>query len=71
MWTSHLVNTYDTPREYIRDLMLWLCVACVFNLSLVFESTTMTAIKAGTDGSLRTLGLPIPQSVSGKYFQVK
>jgi hypothetical protein len=71
MWTSHLLNTYDMPREYSRDLMLWLCVACVFKLSPVFESTTMTAIKAGTDGSLRTLSLPIPQSVSGKYFQVK
>jgi hypothetical protein len=66
-WTRGLVASYQIPNSYGRNLMLWLFIAWVFKLSPVFEESTVVAIDTGTDGSLRTLGLPIPQSVSGRF----
>ena len=70
-WTNGLISDYIMPTIYGRDLMLWLCVACVFRLPYIFQRATMAAINTGTDGSLRTMGLPIPQGVSGEFFQSK
>lgn len=65
-WVDALLAIHAPPSTYDRSLMLWLCVACVFRLRSVFQATTETAINRGDDGSLRTLGFPIPQVVAGK-----
>ena len=68
-WTDNLVSKHLMPTTYCRRLILWLCVACVFKLPNVFYHTTMAVINTGTDGTMRTLGLPIPQTVSGKSYR--
>jgi len=65
-WIGDVLSEDSPPTTYNRTLILWMCVACIFRLKTEFWSTTKTVINKGHDGSLRTLGLPIPQSVSGK-----
>jgi hypothetical protein len=65
-WMGNLLTKHSPPTTYNRNLMLWMCVGCVFRLETVFRATTKTAVNLGSDGSLRTLSLPIPQAVAGK-----
>jgi len=67
-WITHLVNKYYFMADlYGRYLVMYLCVACVFRSPGLFRYTTRAAINTGTDGIMRTLGLPIPESISGKF----
>jgi len=54
------------PICYERDLILWICVSSVFGNVTILESVTKIAIKESPE-KLRTLGLPIPNKISGKF----
>jgi len=67
MWIVWLEETSSPPpNNYCRELILWLCIACIFRLEKIFFDVTATAIKLGADGYVRTMGLPIPASVTGR-----
>jgi hypothetical protein len=66
MWTEAGLVIDPVPSEYCRELVLWLYVAWVAKMPRTFKDVTTTAIEFGVDCSLRTMGLPIPVSVSGK-----
>jgi hypothetical protein len=61
-WIDHVRRT-AIPSSYCRDLMLWICIWRVFQMSKEFEQATAVAIKASR-GWLQTLDLPIPESVT-------
>jgi hypothetical protein len=54
------------PTTYSRDLILWVWVAYVFGLEELFSEGMVVTIMQST-GPMRTLGLPIPAGVSGKF----
>ncbi|KAK8097615.1 uncharacterized protein PG998_013101, partial [Apiospora kogelbergensis] len=58
-WTQ---NLSPLPKEYCRDLTLWISISWVFYRKDLFETLTKVAIKE-TAGPLQTLGLPIPQHI--------
>lgn len=55
----------DLPKEYCRDLILWLTVSWVFSQKELFKTVTKVAVRE-SKGPLQTLGLPIPQHIAGK-----
>jgi hypothetical protein len=54
------------PICYERDLILWICVSSVFGNATILEPVTKIAIKESPE-KLRTLGLPIPNKISGEF----
>jgi hypothetical protein len=56
----------DVPSEYCRDLLLHVWVSYVFRDAYRFRVATNGAAGYCNEGTLRTLGLPIPPEVSGK-----
>jgi hypothetical protein len=70
-WIDTFLSKHSPPTAYNRSLMLWMCMGCVFRLETVFQTTTKTAINLGSDGSLRTLGLPITQVVAGRPYSYR
>jgi hypothetical protein len=58
-------NLEVIPKEYCRDLILWLVVSWVFSQGTHFETVTKVALKESS-GPLQTLSLPIPQRIVGK-----
>lgn len=64
MWIDD-IKKHAMPSTCCRDLILWISVAWVFDLSEQFQVATAVAIKEGTE-AMQTLGLPIPSFVSGK-----
>ncbi|KAF2241883.1 hypothetical protein BU26DRAFT_380578, partial [Trematosphaeria pertusa] len=59
-YINHVRRSYAVPTSYSRDLVLWMCVSAVLNLSTEFEKATAIAIRESI-GSIQTLSLPIPQ----------
>jgi hypothetical protein len=59
IWAAHTRHSYAVPTSYGRDLVLWMCVSAIFDLSDEFEKATAVAIQRST-GLIRTLSLPIP-----------
>jgi hypothetical protein len=58
MWITDWKKKQSVPTVYGRDLMLWICVARVFDLPEDFERTTSVALRCSTE-DIRTLELPI------------
>lgn len=68
MWIAAVTTSYPPPKTYCRELVLWLLLAWVFRLRTIFEEVSGIAVEMGTDGSLRTMGLPIPAPVVGQRY---
>ncbi|KAF1833343.1 hypothetical protein BDW02DRAFT_599140 [Decorospora gaudefroyi] len=64
VWEDVTLGTHPVPSQYCRELILWLYVTQVFHMSQTFYEVTATAIEYGFDGRLRTMGLPIPTTIS-------
>lgn len=64
LWIREL--EHSIPDELGRDLVLWILISVVFRQLRLFQITTRTAILWST-GPIESLGLPIPQTVIGKY----
>jgi hypothetical protein len=58
MWITDWKKKQSIPTVYGRDLMLWICVARVFDLPEDFERTTSVALRCSTE-DIPTLELPI------------
>lgn len=56
----------QVPREYGRDLLLWIYVSYVFRQSEVFQKATKIAVLQ-SQGPIRTLGLHIRAGVISEY----
>lgn len=65
LWIQHLRDNSAIPDSYNRDLMLWICVAQVFDLDQEFKQSTDVALKQSTE-TIRTLDLPIWPTIVGK-----
>ncbi|KAI1084797.1 hypothetical protein F5B20DRAFT_523238 [Whalleya microplaca] len=63
MWIRTLKKSL--PKEYNRDLILWLLVSFVFDKPPLFKSITQTAILS-SDNPIRTLNLPIREIIVAK-----
>ena len=63
-WIEEIGKGGSIPEEYCRDLILWLCVACVFEKAEIFHTVTSVAAPA-IRGPLQTLGLPFPGNFIG------
>ncbi|KAK4223583.1 hypothetical protein QBC38DRAFT_45785 [Podospora fimiseda] len=59
-WISKLED--NLPNVYGRDLVLWIYVSHVFRNSEVLKTVSRTAV-AGSDGPIKTLGLPIREKI--------
>jgi hypothetical protein len=66
MWVASARKSSPVPTKYCRELIMWLCISAVFKLQDVFKATSHVAIHQCSDGTLRTLGLPIPSEAVGK-----
>ncbi|KAB5536112.1 hypothetical protein GE09DRAFT_341279 [Coniochaeta sp. 2T2.1] len=58
MW----IGEFYLPTQYTRDLVLWICIASVFQRQDLLDSAIQTAILQCTE-EFRTLDLPIPSTV--------
>lgn len=65
-WINHVRRSYTVPTSYGRDLLLWVCVSAVFDLSAEFEKATAVAIRESI-GSIQTLNLPIPLGATRRF----
>ena len=65
IWIERLAKT-PIPAVCCRNVVLWVWVAWVFDIEKQFLEATATAIQQSTD-SFPTLGLPIPEIISGSY----
>jgi hypothetical protein len=68
IWTEAALANNPVPSTYCRRLVLWLYIAWVFRLLQAFKNATATVIEFGFDGSLRTMGLPIPSVIPVSCF---
>ncbi|KAK1450737.1 hypothetical protein CCUS01_02193 [Colletotrichum cuscutae] len=64
VWIESLRDTL--PAEYGRDVILWLLISCVFKQDSIFQQMTQVAVSK-SDDPIRTMELPIPLTVVGKY----
>jgi len=48
------------PKEYGRELLMWICVSSVFRLDVVFKEATRLAMWYSNEEEMWSLGLPIP-----------
>ncbi|KAH7122733.1 hypothetical protein B0J11DRAFT_532172 [Dendryphion nanum] len=62
VWIADVRRSVEFPSSYCRDLMLWICISRVFQMSVEFEKATAMAIK-GSEGCIQTLDLPIHQKI--------
>lgn len=53
------------PQSFNKELMLWMCIAWVFDDGKIFTDSTRVAVQHHT-GHLRSLELPIPSTIIGK-----
>jgi hypothetical protein len=65
-WVNWAREKSPVPTTYCRELILWLCVSAVFRVSDIFKTASNIAIHWSSDGSLRSLELPIPSIVVSK-----
>ena len=65
IWIEALKTETKMPTTYCRDLILWLCVAQVFDLPEQFSKVTNLAIRQ-SKSTIRTLDLPIWPTVVGE-----
>jgi hypothetical protein len=61
-WIAHL-RRVAIPSSYCRDLVLWIWISQLFQMSKEFEQATAVAIRE-SQGCLQTLGLPIKDAVT-------
>jgi hypothetical protein len=66
VWVASARKSSPVPTKYCRELIMWLCISAVFKVEDVFKATSHVAIHQCNDGTMRTLGLPIPLEVIGK-----
>jgi hypothetical protein len=65
IWIRQLKDSL--PKEYDRDLILWIFISFVFRQSDLFKSATRTAILHST-GPFEMLNLPIRSIIAGEWF---
>ncbi|KAF3768167.1 hypothetical protein M406DRAFT_29372, partial [Cryphonectria parasitica EP155] len=63
-WIEEIGQRERLPQEYSRQLVLWLCIACVFDKPEICNTVKSVAVRAVRE-PLRTLGLPFPNSLIG------
>ncbi|KAK4184948.1 hypothetical protein QBC35DRAFT_504859 [Podospora australis] len=61
-WITKLLDDKRLPDTYNRELVLWVYISYVFRHPEVFKAVTKT-MAGGSDGPLRTLGLPIREKL--------
>jgi hypothetical protein len=61
-WIAHM-RRVAIPSSYCRDLMLWIWISQLFQMSEEFKQATAVAIRE-SQGCLQTLGLPIKDAVT-------
>ena len=64
-WIRQLEDSL--PKNYGRDLILWIFISFVFRQSGLFKSATRTAILHST-GPFQMLDLPIRSIIAGEWF---
>jgi hypothetical protein len=69
IWVTHTRHSYAIPTSYGRELVLWMCVSAIFDLSNEFEKATAVAIQRST-GPIHTLSLPIPLRAIRRFLEV-
>jgi hypothetical protein len=69
IWIDHLRANSTIPTTYCRDLVLWICIARVFNLRDDFNQATLVAVTQSEE-TFRTLRLPISSSVCGESIVI-
>jgi hypothetical protein len=69
MWVTHTRHKYAVPASYGRDLVLWMCVSAIFDLSNEFEKVTAVAIQRITE-PIPTLSLPVPLRAIRRSLEV-
>lgn len=62
-WIDNLKG--GVPTTYSTELIRWLCISFVFRKQIPFKTVTSTIIRLSRD-AIRTLGLPIPESLVGE-----
>ncbi|KAF2441506.1 hypothetical protein P171DRAFT_392839 [Karstenula rhodostoma CBS 690.94] len=62
-WKESLRTATPIPSTHCRALILWICIAWVFEWEEQFSDSTLVAVKQCSE-PLRTLGLPIPERVT-------
>lgn len=67
VWIANVRRTVAIPSSYCRNLMMWICISRVFNMSEEFEKATAVAVKDST-GWIQTLDLPIHQEITCMLF---
>jgi HEPN domain-containing protein len=65
MWIEDLKLKKEVPTTYCRDLVLWVWVSWVFDLSQQLTEATAVMVREGTE-TWHSLCLPVPQSLIGK-----
>jgi len=64
MWVNGLKE--ELPRAYTENLIRWICVSWVFRKRDEFRQVTSIAHRQ-LNGVIDSCGLPIPESIVGKY----
>ena len=65
VWIRHLKENKVVPREYGKDLVMWLCIAWIFCEEEIFKTTTWVAMLE-CRSEMQTMGLPVPEIVTSK-----
>lgn len=66
-WIADVRKRIAVPTTYCRDLVLWIFVAQVFNLTEEFEKAVAVAIHESR-GPIQTLGLQIREKTTCKFW---
>jgi hypothetical protein len=65
IWIRQLENSL--PKEYGRDIILWIFISFVFRKPGLFKSATRTAILHSAD-LFQTINLPVRPIIAGEWF---
>jgi hypothetical protein len=65
-WLATLRRTTAMPTFYCRELVLWIWISWMFDMSDCFKEATAVFIKAGST-DFYSHGIPLPTKVSSKF----
>jgi hypothetical protein len=66
VWLNHLQDFDPLPRNYGRELMLWMVIAWVFQLPEEFTETSRIALRENTEPHVQDMELGIPPAILSK-----
>ncbi|RHZ47691.1 uncharacterized protein CDV56_101484 [Aspergillus thermomutatus] len=67
IWIDNLKERL--PWCFSEDLVRWIFISWVFHHELIFQETTLVAVRQST-GPIQCYGLPIPQPLLGEFFPI-